>query len=336
MNLSILQNTIDAIAVKGKGILAADESTATISKRFNALNIECDETSRKAYRELLMTTPNFAEYIAGVILFEETLFQKTTSGKTFPELLQSLGVIPGIKVDKGLVPLQKTDGEQVAQGLDDLAKRLQTYREVGARFAKWRSVYKISDCLPSYLAIESNAEVLARYASICQSEGIVPIVEPEILIDGTHNIERCEAVSLPVFQAVFSALIRHHVDLRFIILKPSMVISGNQCAQAASVESVAAATIRVLKTTVPPLVPTINFLSGGQKPIQATQHLNLMNQQNLPWNLSFSYARALQDDCMKIWGGQSKHVAQAQVAFEKRAKLNSLASKGLYTAALEN
>lgn len=335
MSSTALKNTIDAIAVKGKGILAADESTATITKRFNALNIVCDEDSRRAYRELLMTTPHFSEYVAGVILYEETLFQKTSSGQLFPELLQSLGVIPGIKVDKGLVPLQKTDGEQVTQGLDDLAKRLQTYKEKGARFAKWRCVYKITDQLPSQLAIESNAEVLARYASICQSEGIVPIVEPEILIDGAHTIERCEMVSLPVFQAVFNALIRHHVDLQTIILKPSMVISGNQSAKVASVSEVAVATLRVLKTTVPPMVPTINFLSGGQTPVQATQHLNLMNQETLPWNLSFSYARALQDDCMKIWKGQASNVAQAQAAFEKRARLNSLAAKGEYHLALE-
>ena len=331
-----LEATINKIAVKGKGILAADESTGTITKRFQAVGVESTEDTRRAYRELLMTTPDFSKFVAGVILFEETLNQKTSQGVTFPELLKGMGVLPGIKVDKGLINLCGTNDEQVTQGLDGLPERLADYKAKGACFAKWRAVYAISDKTPSPLAIETNAEVLARYAAMCQAAGIVPIVEPEVLIDGDHTIARCEEATEPVLHAVFNALYRHKVKLEYIILKPSMVINGKACSQKASVEEVAKATVRVLKRTVPAAVPTINFLSGGQSSEQATAHLNLMNQMsNLPWNVSFSYARALQDNAMKTWAGQSKNVQAAKNAFYKRAKLNSLAAVGKYTEAME-
>lgn len=331
-----LESTISKLAVHGKGILAADESTATITKRFEAVGIQSNEDNRRAYRELLLTTPGVNQYIAGVILFEETLNQKTSQGIAFPEALNKLGILPGIKVDKGLVHLSNTTDENVTQGLDGLPERLAEYKAKGATFAKWRATYNISNTTPSTLAIKTNAEVLARYAAICQELGIVPIVEPEVLIDGEHTLARCEEVSEPVFHAVFNALYRHKVKLEYIVLKPSMVISGKSCSQKAGVKEVAEATLRVLRRTVPGAVPTINFLSGGQSSEQATAHLNAMNQLgNLPWNLSFSYARALQDYAMKTWQGQAKNVSAAQAAFLKRAKLNSLAAIGKYTEAME-
>lgn len=331
-----LQETTRKLAAKGKGILAADESTGTITKRFEANNIESTEDNRRAYRELLISTPEANRRIAGVILYEETLNQKTSQGTLFPAALKGLDILPGIKVDKGLVPLAGTNNENITQGLDSLPERLAEYKSKGAVFAKWRAVYAILNQTPSELAIETNAEVLARYAAICQAQGIVPIVEPEVLIDGDHTIERCEEVSIPVLHAVFNALYRHHVKLEYIVLKPSMVISGKTCSKKASVAQVAEATLRVLKRTVPAAVPTINFLSGGQSPEQATAHLDAMNKLGtLPWNLSFSYARALQDHCMKTWQGQAKNVAAAQKAFSKRAVLNSLAATGKYTEAME-
>lgn len=335
-NITELQSTIAKLAVRGKGILAADESTATITKRFEAVGIPSNEDTRRAYREMLMTTPDFSKYVAGVILFEETLNQKTSSGILFPEALKKMNVVPGIKVDKGLVHLANTVDENITQGLDGLPERLADYKAKGAQFAKWRAVYSISDKTPSKLAIKTNAEVLARYAAICQEAGIVPIVEPEVLIDGNHTIARCEEVTEPVLHAVFNALYRHKVKLEYIVLKPSMVISGKSCSQKASVSEVAEATVRVLRRTVPGAVPTINFLSGGQSPEDATAHLNAMNALGpLPWNLSFSYARALQDYAMKTWAGQAKNMEQAQLAFQQRAKLNSLAAMGEYSTSSE-
>ncbi|HLB41252.1 MAG TPA: class I fructose-bisphosphate aldolase [Gammaproteobacteria bacterium] len=336
INIKELAFIINKLAVKGKGILAADESTATITKRFQTVGIECTEETRRAYRETLMTTPGFNQFIAGVILFEETLNQKTSKGITFPEMLKKDGVLPGIKVDKGLVHLANTMDENITQGLDGLPERLAEYKSKGACFAKWRAVYAISDKTPSALAIKTNAEILARYAAVCQEQNIVPIVEPEVLIDGNHTLERCEEVSEFVFHAVFNALYRHQVKLEYIVLKPSMVINGKACPQKATVDHVATATIRILLRTVPAAVPTINFLSGGQTCEQATAHLNKINQLSpLPWNVSFSYARALQDYCMKTWLGQAKNIPAAQQALYKRAKLNSLATTGKYSEAME-
>lgn len=332
-----LEATISKIAIPGKGILAADESTPTITKRFAAVNVESTEETRRAYREMLFTTPDINKYIAGIILFEETLQQKTSQGIAFPELLKKQGILPGIKVDKGLVILPNTEEEQVTQGLDGLAERLTTYKQQGACFAKWRAVYAISAKTPSCLAVETNAEGLARYAAICQSLGIVPIVEPEVLIDGDHTIERSAEVSEWVLNAVFRALNRHKVKLEYIILKPSMVISGKKCPVKASTEQVAKSTIAILRRTVPAAVPTINFLSGGQTSEEATANLNAMNAlfAHLPWNVSFSYARALQDNSMKTWHGDAKQIAAAQKIFFERAKLNSLASTGKYTIDME-
>jgi fructose-bisphosphate aldolase class I len=337
MTTKELETTIRLLSAKGKGILAADESTATITKRFAAVNTDSTEETRRNYREMLLTTPQINDFIAGVILFEETLNQKTSNGTLFPALLNKLGILPGIKVDKGLVTLPNTQDEQTTQGLDGLAERLADYKAKGATFAKWRAVYTISDNTPSTLAIKANAEGLASYAALCQAAGIVPIVEPEVLIDGDHTIERCAEVSEQVLHAVFHALYRHKVKLEYIVLKPSMVINGKKCPTKATAEQVAKATITILKRTVPAAVPTINFLSGGQSPEEATANLNAMNAllHPLPWNVSYSYARALQDYAMKIWHGEHKNVAAAQKAFYGRAKLNSLAAVGKYTTNME-
>lgn len=331
-----LEATMAKIAVKGKGILAADESTPTITKRFEAVNISSSENSRRDYREMLLTTPNINEFIAGVILFEETLNQKMTDGTPFPEALKKLNILSGIKVDKGLYLLPNTREEQATQGLDGLSQRLAAYKTQGASFAKWRAVYAISDNTPSPLIIKTNAEDLARYAAQCQAHGIVPIVEPEVLIDGDHTIERCAEVTEKVLHAVFKALFRHKVKLEYIVLKPSMVINGKKCSTKASNEQVGKMTVSILKRTVPAAVQTINFLSGGQSCEDATANLQAMNALgSMPWNLSYSYARALQDYPMKIWHGDSKNVNAAQKAFYQRAHLNSLASLGQYSPSLE-
>lgn len=331
-----LQTTITKIATPGKGILAADESVGTITKRFAAVNVESTEQTRAAYREMLLTTKNINEFIGGVILFEETLNQKMSNGMLFPEFLTKNGILPGIKVDKGLVNLANTHEEQTTEGLDGLNQRLIEYRQKGACFAKWRAVYAISSNTPSKLAIKTNAEGLARYAALCQINGIVPIVEPEVLIEGDHTIERCAEVTEKVLRAVFKALVRHKVQLEYVILKPSMVINGKSCAVKASPEEVAEWTIKILKRTVPAAVPTINFLSGGQTSEQATANLQAMNALGkLPWNVSYSYARALQEGPMKIWHGDKNQTAAAQAAFYQRAKLNSLAAVGKYATPME-
>ncbi|MDX1900963.1 MAG: class I fructose-bisphosphate aldolase [Gammaproteobacteria bacterium] len=334
---SPLDSTIQQLSTKGKGILAADESGATVGKRFAALGIESTEETRRTWRNLLITTQGIQEFIAGVILFDETLHQNALDGTPFPKKLEQLGIVPGIKVDQGLTILPNTADEQITQGLDKLGERLADYFSKGARFAKWRAVYAISDHTPSPLAIEANAEVLARYAALCQQNNIVPIVEPEVLLDGTHTIERCAIVSESVLHAVFNALHRHHVKLEHTILKPSMVISGKSCTKRADVETVARMTVNILRRTVPAAIPTINFLSGGQTPEEATAHLNTMHTLNphLPWNLSYSYARALQDIAMKTWAGKAGNIAAAQEAFYRRARLNSLAAIGQYNTAME-
>jgi fructose-bisphosphate aldolase class I len=336
-NETDLRTTIARMIEPGKGVLAADESTATITKRFKALNIESTEETRRAYRTLLFTTRGAEEFLSGVILFEETLDQKADDGTPLPEVLVRHGVMPGIKVDKGTVPLTGAPGDLITQGLDGLSERLNTYKAKGARFAKWREVYGITDVNPTPLGIDANAEVLARYAAICQEAGIVPIVEPEVLIDGDHSIERCYEVSEAVLHAVFDALRRHRVMLEGMVLKPSMVLPGKEHPPKASPETVAEATVRVLRRCVPAAVPTVNFLSGGQGPEEATANLNAMNviYPKAPWVLSFSYARALQDPAMKAWGGRKENVATAQAAFYQRVKMNSLARSGKWTQAME-
>jgi fructose-bisphosphate aldolase class I len=336
-NHDTLAATIAALTRPGRGILAADESGPTITKRFNALGIESTEGTRRSYRTMLFTAPGADEHLGGVILFEETLGQKADDGTLLPRMLEQRGILPGIKVDKGTVPLPNADGDLVTQGLDGLVERLKAYREQGMRFAKWREVYAITDRNPTALGIRANAEVLARYAAACQQEGIVPIVEPEVLIDGEHSIERCEAVSTAVLHAVFEALHAHGVLLEGIVLKPSMVLPGNKHAAKASAADVAAATLRVLRRNVPAAVPTINFLSGGQSPEDATANLNAMNAgpTRPPWVLSFSYARALQDPAMRTWAGREQNVAAAQKAFSRRLRMNALARDGQWRAELE-
>lgn len=334
---SELQATIADMVAEGKGILAADESLPTIAKRFKAVNVESTEENRRAYRSLLLTTPGLGEFISGVILFEETLGQKTADGKPLPQAAAEQGVVPGIKVDKGTIPLVNAPGDLVTQGLDGLADRLTGYKEQGARFAKWREVYPIAGHNPTMLGIKTNAEVLARYAAVCQSLGIVPIVEPEVLLDGDHTIDRCFEVTEAVQHAVFHALHRHRVELEHIILKPSMVLPGKDTPKKASPEEIAEKTLAQLRRTVPAAVPSINFLSGGQTPEEATANLNAINAMagNAPWQLSFSYARALQDPVMKTWQGKTENVQAAQQALYKRAKLNSVARTGSYTSEME-
>jgi fructose-bisphosphate aldolase, class I len=329
--------TIARIIQPGKGIVAADESTPTITKRFKAVGVDSTEETRRAYRSLLLTTRGAAEFVAGFILFEETLGQKADDGTPLPEVLVRQGILPGIKVDKGTTPLPNADGDLITQGLDGLAERLKGYKAQGARFAKWREVYGVTDRNPTAFGIEANAEVLARYAAICQAEGIVPIVEPEVLIDGDHTLKRCHEASEAVLHAVFHALHRHRVILEGMVLKPSMVLPGKEHPPKASPEVVAAATLEVLRRTVPAAVPTINFLSGGQSPEEATANLNAMNLMapNGPWVLSFSFARALQDPAMKIWAGRAGNVGAAQQAFYQRLRMNSLARGGKYRVELE-
>jgi len=332
-----LERTIQQMSECGRGILAADESTNTIKKRFESIHVESNEKNRQAYRELLFTTSGLGEFISGVILFEETLGQSTKAGVSFAKFLESENMVPGIKVDSGLIPLANSANEKTTQGLDGLPERLASYKDKGARFAKWRTVFDIDAMRPTMLATKVNAESLARYAAICQNQGIVPIVEPELLIDGEHSIERCQEASLRVFNAVFQALRLHKVTLEHMILKPSMVISGKACVQQADVDTVARMTVETLLRTVPAAVPSINFLSGGQTAVEATAHLSSMNKQfpNLPWNLSFSYGRALQEPALQAWGGKEENVKAAQNALFKRAKLNAAAAVGKYSQGME-
>lgn len=312
----------------GRGILAADESTPTCKKRFDSIGIESTEESRRDYREMLFSAPDIEKYICGVILFDETLRQSSAAGVPFPKLLADKGIVPGIKVDLGVKPLPFSDGESYTQGLDNLAERLQEYKKLGARFAKWRAVINISDDFPTAAAMHANAEGLANYAAICQANGIVPIVEPELLMDGKHTIERCREATEAMQNCVFEHLRRHNVILECMILKPSMVISGKDCPEQADVKTVAEETLRVMRRTVPAAVPTVNFLSGGQSDTVATAHLEAMNQSDIakPWYLSFSYGRALQAPALEAWAGKADNVKLAQEKFIERAKANSAAS----------
>lgn len=332
MNFQELSNTIDTLLQhENKGFLAADESTSTIGKRFAAINVENNSQNRRDYRLLLAKTPGLSEYINGVILFEETFEQADNDGTSIPQLFIQQGIVPGIKVDKGLISLPYCEGEKVTQGLDGLSERLERYKSLGAKFAKWRNVYSISQFTPSTTAIKAGAEMLARYAACCQDVGIVPIVEPEILMDGSHSIEDCAAASESILHELFHALFIHQVSLEHIILKPSMITCGMDNKTFSSPEDIADFTIHVFRNQVPASVPSINFLSGGQSSIDATIHLNAINQVGIqPWILSFSYGRALQDDCIKTWKGSPENVEAAQSALLKRAQLNSQASQGEY------
>ena len=335
MNEKVLHEIALAMVAKGKGLLAADESTGTIKKRFDKINVENTESNRQVYRDMLFTTPGFEQHTSGVILFEETLFQKSLAGPSFSELLTSKGVIPGIKVDKGAQPLAGGGNEEtVTEGLDGLRERLAKYHAAGARFAKWRAVIAINDEAPSDYAIHVNAHALARYAILCQEAGIVPIVEPEVLMDGDHSIEVCEEVTDVVLDAVFGELGAQGVLLEGMILKPNMVVPGALCDEQNSVEEVAAATLRVLKRRVPIAVPGIAFLSGGQSDVLATAHLDAMNKMGgFTWGLTFSYGRALQAAALKAWGGSNVEAGKA--AHLHRAKMNGLAAQGKWDQSLE-
>ena len=336
MNEKTLHEIACAMVEPGRGILAADESTGTIKKRFDSIGVESTEETRRSYREMLLTTPGMEQYISGVILYEETLFQATQDGTPFPKLLADKGVIPGIKVDTGAKDLAGAPGEKVTEGLDGLRERLARYHEAGARFAKWRAVITIGDGIPSDYCIGVNAHALARYAALCQEAGIVPIVEPEVLMDADNTIEICEDVTSRTLHAVFDELFRQRVLLEGMVLKPNMVISGKQCPVQADVDTVAAATLRTLKRCVPAAVPGIAFLSGGQSDEAATAHLNAMNAQGSgPWKLTFSYGRALQAPALKAWGGRHENFAAAQRAFAHRARMNSLATLAQYSQSQE-
>ena len=329
-----------AMVAPGKGILAADESSPTIKKRFDSIGAESTEESRRTYREMLFTTPAMADYISGVILFDETIRQSCADGTPFAKYLGDLGVVPGIKVDKGAKPLAGFPGETVTEGLDGLRERLEEYYALGARFSKWRAVITIGDAsgdaIPSDFCLLANAHALARYAALCQEAGIVPIVEPEVLMDGGHTLERCEVVTAAALDALFEQLEAHRVDLTGIVLKPNMVISGTECRDRAGVQEVAEATVRCLKAHVPEAVPGIAFLSGGQSAEEATAHLGAMNALcKHPWQLTFSYGRALQAPALSAWKGDPAKYEAGQKAFFKRAKLNGLARQGDYSSSLE-
>lgn len=325
-----LVKTAKTVASPGRGILAMDESNATCGKRLSSIGLENTEANRQAYRTLLITVPGLGQYISGAILFEETLYQTTTDGKKMVDVLNEQGIVPGIKVDKGLVPLPGSNNESWCQGLDGLASRSAAYYQQGARFAKWRTVVSIPNG-PSALAVKEAAWGLARYAAITQDNGLVPIVEPEILLDGDHGIERTFEVATKVWAEVFFYLAENNVMFEGILLKPSMVTPGAESKEKATPQQVAEYTLRLLYNRVPPAVPGIMFLSGGQSEVEATENLNAMNQKPHPWHVSFSYARALQNTCLKTWAGRPENVKAAQETLFVRARANSLAQLGKYT-----
>jgi fructose-bisphosphate aldolase, class I len=336
MGAKELHEIAQAIVADGKGILAADESDSTIKKRFDSIGVESTEENRRAYRDMLFSTDGVEEYISGVILFDETIRQNDSDGTPFPKLLESKGVIPGIKVDKGAKPLALAEGETITEGLDGLRERLKEYYELGARFAKWRATYSIADGRPSEYCIWTNAHALARYAALCQEAHIVPIVEPEVLMDGTHSIQDAKRVTGRVLNAVYTELHDQRIDLRGTLLKPNMALSGYEASQRASVDEVAQATLDVFYKHVPAAVPGIVFLSGGQSDEDATAHLNAINARGPhPWKISFSYGRALQAPALKAWAGKADQVEAGQRAYYHRAKMNSAAQTGLYAPEME-
>ena len=333
-----LEAVAKAMVAPGKGILAADESTGTIEKRLKSIGVENSEDNRRAYRDMLFSAKGLGQTISGVILYDETIRQKSVDGTPFVELLSRNNILPGIKVDTGAKDLALCPGEKVTEGLDNLAKRCAEYAKMGAQFAKWRAVITIGSGIPSATCIAANAHALARYAAICQTAGLVPIVEPEVLMDGDHAVERCEEVTEWTLNAVYEALYLHRVRLEQSVLKPSMVLSGKDCPKQADVEEVAERTVKVLKRTVPAAVSGIVFLSGGQSDEIATAHLNAMNRAyagKVPWPLSFSYGRALQQPSLKAWKGAVANVAAAQAALLHRARMNSLATLGRYSTKME-
>jgi len=336
MDKALLSKTAAAMVARGKGVLAADESSGTCEKRFKSVNVECTEETRRIYRGLLFTTPGAEQYISGVILFDETLRQKTNDGVLFPEYLAKKGILPGIKVDKGAMDLALCPGEKVTEGLDGLRGRLADYFKLGARFAKWRAVITIGEGIPSHACLYANAHALARYAALCQEASIVPMIEPEVLLDGSHTVERAEEATEAALRATYAAMAAHNVSLEHLILKTSMVVSGKECPRQAPVDEVAERTIRVLKRTVPAAQPGVVFLSGGQTDEAATAHLNAMAaMKGLPWPLTFSYSRALQNPALKAWRGEAKNAAAAQRAFHHRAHMNGLAAQGKWKPELE-
>jgi fructose-bisphosphate aldolase class I len=332
-----LESVAATLVAEGKGILAADESLATLTRRFDPLRIQSTEQSRRAYREMLFTTTGAAEFISGAILYDETIRQKSSGGTPLAEVLMSQGIIPGIKVDTGAEPLAGSPEETVTEGLDGLRDRLAEYHGMGARSAKWRAVIRITEKLPSVACVSANAHALARYSALCQEQQVVPIVEPEVLMNGAHGIERCEEVTGMVLHAVFHSLFEQGVLLESMLLKPSMVIAGKDCSRQASVQEVATATLRCLRRHVPAAVPGIVFLSGGQKDKLATEHLNAINRLPgpKPWKLSFSYGRALQDAALEAWHGRDENVKAGQQAFYCRARCNGAATRGEYTDQME-
>jgi fructose-bisphosphate aldolase class I len=336
MDIHALNQTAHELVAEGKGILAADESTGTIKKRFDSIGVESTEENRRAYRQMLFTAPGASEYVSGVILYDETIRQSTDDGTPFPELLASEGIIPGIKVDKGAKPLALAEGETITEGLDGLRERFAEYRELGARFAKWRATYSIGGGRPSEYCIWTNAHALARYAALAQEADLVPIVEPEVLQDGTHTIEESLKATGRVLQAVFTELHDQRVEFRGVLLKPNMVLSGYEASDRVGMDEVADATLECLYRHVPAAVPGIVFLSGGQTDEDATAHLNAMNQRGPhPWQLSFSYGRALQAPALKAWGGNQENLEAAKQAYLHRARLNGAARTGSYSPEME-
>jgi fructose-bisphosphate aldolase, class I len=331
-----LETTARELVAPGKGILAADESDGTIKKRFDTIGVESTEETRRAYRDMLFTTPGIGEHISGVILFDETIRQSSADGAPFPDLLEREGVIPGIKVDKGAKTLAGSPEEKVTEGLDGLRERLSEYRELGARFTKWRAVIEIGERIPTYTCLHTNAHALGRYAALSQEAGLVPIVEPEVLMDGEHTIERCYLITEWMLKETFQELYYQRVKLEGMLLKPNMILSGKDAPEQAGADEVAEATIRCLKNCVPAAVPGIVFLSGGQSDEIATEHLNAMNARGPhPWELSFSYGRALQSPALKAWRGDESNVQAGQEALAHRAKMNGLARSGSYAPEME-
>jgi fructose-bisphosphate aldolase class I len=336
MDKALLAKTAAAMVARGKGVLAADESSGTCEKRFKSVNVESTEENRRAYRGLLFTTPGAEQYVSGVILFDETIRQKSNDGVPFPAYLAGKGILPGIKVDMGAHDLALCPGEKVTEGLDGLRARLAEYFKLGARFAKWRAVITIGEGIPSHACLYANAHALARYAALCQEASIVPMIEPEVLLDGGHSVERAEEVTEATLRATYAAIAAHNVSVEHLILKTSMVVSGKDSARQAPVDEVAERTVRVLKRTVPAAQPGIVFLSGGQSDLDATAHLNAMNNmKGLPWPLTFSYSRALQNPALKAWSGKAANLAAAQKAFHHRAHMNGLAALGKWKPELE-